>query len=330
MIERRAVSTMVAVALAAACFTNPRSDDAALGTPSESVVVEPCQVDVSVAMADSVLLGCLRAHERFAELLAAPGLPITIHEDSGIASSLDIRDGRIHMTLGNRQRLGELTSSWTKESSVGIDATEFVAHELGHAQLFFHVDPDGPPATDGYGTTLPDWFDEAAAIWNEPDESLLSRLERARELPDSAFDVVALTTRRHPMTMPGGTPGVRRDFLIIGGTRCRVPDCAPADELAPRILVRSVDAAGVVRVDTLRPGDPGFDYYDQPDFYAPVAALVVYLHHRGGATLLREIVRRMRAGKSADDVFTGLPGLPRDPADVARDWRAFIRATGTR
>jgi hypothetical protein len=98
----------------------------------------------------------------------------------------------------------------------------------------------------------------------------------------------------------------------------------------PKIVVRSVDSVGVVHVDTLRPGDFGYEHYSQPDFYSPAAALAMYLHERGGAPLLREIVRRMRAGLSSDGVFTGLPGLPRDPNDVARDWLYFVRASAPR
>lgn len=75
---------------------------------------------------------------------------------------------------------------------------ETLPHEIGHALTAAHFFPDGEFTADGYGTPLPDWFEEGLAIWAEPMRHRDRRLAAARALPRDRLDLRAILSGEHP------------------------------------------------------------------------------------------------------------------------------------
>lgn len=62
-------------------------------------------------------------------------------------------------------------------------------------------------------------------------------------------------------------------------------------------------------------------------FYPQSVAVVSFVHEKGGAAAVHELVRRLVADPAqTDNALAGLPGLPALMRDVVAEWNAWIAA----
>lgn len=312
----RAMACLGSIVMAFGCSRPEPAATAALGAGP------PCIVHATSAPADSLLAACERARARFTELLGETAFPVTVLEHDTLDNVGDIRDGRIVFEVTSLGALAERNDPMATRS-----LPEFVMHELGHLLLFAYIDGAHPDSLDGYGSSLPDWVDEGVAMWMEPESLSRSRFENAGKLPDSALDVVALTARRHPNLRAGDGPPFLSVPLLLTAVECDSAICGPYPLGHQYVRIAHwIDLAGVLHVDTIFGGDPLWDWFSGIEFYTKVSTLLPFLHATGGVPLIHEVFARIRAGQAPARVFTALPSLPSDPADVNREWIRFVRS----
>lgn len=145
---------------------------------------------------------CAVARERFAELMGHPVPEVRVVVESrrgyraGTAAGRAVilwpssasMAARARASGGADQAAGHVAAQWR----------EVLPHEIVHALLATRFYPDGDLPEEGYGTPLPDWLEEGAAIWAEPARSRRSRLATARELPRVQRDLRAILEGEHP------------------------------------------------------------------------------------------------------------------------------------
>jgi hypothetical protein len=87
------------------------------------------------------------------------------------------------------------------EKHLAAQWREVLPHEISHLLLAVRFFRDAPATPAGeYGTPLPDWLDEAVAIWAEPTESRQRRVQQLLELPADLRGLRAILTAAHPAT----------------------------------------------------------------------------------------------------------------------------------
>jgi hypothetical protein len=145
---------------------------------------------------------CEAARRRFVELVgAAPAALIFVEERDGYR--IGILDGQA-VVLWPSSRIMRARVGAGAGTGAGADAyvasqwSDVLRHEVAHALTAAHFFPDGEFESTGYGTPLPDWFEEGLAIWAEPAPSRETRLAAARALPAERLDLEAILTMRHP------------------------------------------------------------------------------------------------------------------------------------
>lgn len=156
---------------------------------------------VVVTLADSAraLAACGAARDRFGALFRGdvPRVRVVLWGRGGYRAGTD----------GS-----EAVLFWpTSEAMVKADAPESVAarvraeqwgnvlpHEIAHALLAARFFPDGARQAHMYGTPLPDWLDEAVAIWSETARNRRLRLADARRLPVERSRLLRILTTPHP------------------------------------------------------------------------------------------------------------------------------------
>lgn len=200
---------LLALVLGAAAFS-PSAVQA--GDAGECVVSTESGVPPSSTDERHSLAACHAARASFAELFGepVPGVRIILWEEPHYRMGLLRGEAAIFWPTGEAmtpRRVDPIVA----EMHVEKQWREVLPHEIAHLLLavqFFRDDRTDPG--DGYGTPLPDWLDEAVAIWAEPPESRRRRIEQARELPDEYRDLRSILTRPHPAA--GRTAGyVTRD-----------------------------------------------------------------------------------------------------------------------
>jgi hypothetical protein len=166
-------------------------------------VAEPeCTVEMytpSAADEARARAACEAARARFVSLFGpdVPRVVVLVQERTGYR--IGILDGKAVVlwpgsdALEARVRDGPAGRAW-----IASQWSDVLPHEIGHAltaALFF---PDGQFRPTGYGTPLPDWFEEGVAVWTEPEASRERRLEAGRSLPPGRLDLRTILTMRHP------------------------------------------------------------------------------------------------------------------------------------
>jgi hypothetical protein len=145
---------------------------------------------------------CQIARARFAELFGdpVPGVRVILWEEAHYRMGL-LR-GEAAIFWPSSQALAPRTDDRTAaEEHVASQWREVLPHEISHLLLAVRFFRDAPASRVGeYGTPLPDWLDEAVAIWAEPTESRQRRIEQARELPPEYLDLRAILVTPHPAT----------------------------------------------------------------------------------------------------------------------------------
>jgi hypothetical protein len=146
------------------------------------------------------LHACETARSRFGDLFGDPVPEVRVH-------LWDQPGYRIGLQRGRAVVFWPTTTTMTPNSAdtaavdrhLDLQWREVLPHEIAHLLLAARFFPDNPAApAGGYGTPLPDWLDEAVAIWAEPDASRERRLQQARELPPARQDLRTILASPHP------------------------------------------------------------------------------------------------------------------------------------
>ena len=163
-----------------------------------------------------------------------------------------------------------------------------LTHEAAHLQLVltvnFHASQELKDSYNGYGSFLPDWLDEAVAVFHEPESLKLARRKRfnlATRIPLKNF-----FTMSHP-----GTPSSPQVFRI----EAKTPEEARKKFAA---FKASQHAALQKTAEAL-----GNDKVAVNEFYGQALAVIEYLTARGGLPFFRFVVVEQNAAKSFDEIL---------------------------
>lgn len=173
-----------------------------IGAATPSPTAE-CDVGGQTATEEDLALArtaCETARSSFAELFGEPvsGVRIVIWDRPNYRAGL-LRDQAAVFWPSSEVMSARVVDPAAAERHVASQWREVLPHEIAHVLLAarFYGDAESPlPA--GYATPLPDWLDEAVAIWAEPEESRKKRVEQARALPAERLDLQSILTSPHP------------------------------------------------------------------------------------------------------------------------------------
>jgi hypothetical protein len=143
---------------------------------------------------------CDTAQRRFSELFGtqAPAALVVLHDRPAYELALAGDVGIVFWPNGAALAAG-VGGGEGKDGRADAHWREVLPHELMHAMTMAHFFAHGNVANHGgYGTPLPDWFEEGVAIWGETMESRRARLEQARLLPAARRDLYAILGGAHP------------------------------------------------------------------------------------------------------------------------------------
>jgi hypothetical protein len=163
-----------------------------------------------------------------------------------------------------------------------------LTHEAAHLQLIFTVNFHSSDALkkrfNGYGSFLPDWLDEAVAVYHEPDA--LRRGRRERFKLSTHIPLRTFFTMNHP-----GEAGGAQVIEIEAKT----------PEEAQRKLAEFRDS----QHDNLRTSAEALtkDPVSVDEFYTQSLAVIEYLAARGGAPFFRFVLVQQNYGFFMDDIL---------------------------
>src|SRR5688572_1312252 len=162
-----------------------------------------CVIDQGRATAADVSraqTACRSARARFAELFgdSVPAVLVVLHEQPGYRVSAEGDVGLVYWPSSSAmaERLGTGAEA---EQKVAAQWREVLPHEIMHALTVARFySKAGGAAHDGYGTPLPDWFEEAVGIWGEPVQSRRTRVRQARSRPELGSALQSILRQPHP------------------------------------------------------------------------------------------------------------------------------------
>lgn len=177
--------------------------------------------------------------------------------------------------------------------------TNALTHEVGHLMLIHWVGKETEGAKDEhrYGSPiLPDWFDEAVAVYLEPAEMKATRrgLMKANLKRYIPFD--QFFTMEHP------GKGLGMDLIerMKEGKRPRVEDILPFSALAE---------AGMV-------------------FYPQCLSVLEFFIEIGGKGFVREMAEMLKQGKAITEIVERLPAeYPRKLTELEKLWLEWVERT---
>ena len=268
---------------------------------------------------------CARVELRFAELFGtrAPTGGLLLSREPGIASEAGY--GKWHLRWPVSARLREAAKSLGKnDGSVMEEWETTLPHEIGHVMLAAFFYPNALPIAEGeYGTPLPDWFDEAVAVWMEPPAMRQERLTQARAMLHQAA-LAQILKARHPFA--DLADGAYQTRIVLNGP-CR-RQCGsrirPSD--TQRIVNRIFRDGRVEAETTYFAGDSLARDEPEARFYAHSFAILQYIVDRGGRRAVRELSARLQQNRFDSSVLIGLPGLPGDSTSLECDWQLWLTA----
>lgn len=202
--------------------------------------------------------------------------------------------------------------------------TATLPHEIGHMLLEADFFPSGRPnALQGYGTPLPDWFDEAVAIWMEPDSVRQRRLVGARRNLDEVPPIGTLISIEHPLRE---VEVIRRETVTLYPCpRAEVCPDRPRWNEGIRITTWR-DRMGQVHADTTYfQGMPPARDPTEEHFYPLAIGVLQYLLDRGGKGAIPALEDRLRTNPNSSEILLGLPGLPSETNALEEDWQLWWR-----
>jgi hypothetical protein len=258
LLTRTATRVLLLLAFAAPPVAAARPDAAAAASPGPRT--DGCSAGGSASHADDAaraIRACVTARDRFAELFGSDSLPaihVVLHDEPGYEVASIGPIGIVYWP--NTRALG---SSVAGSAAMAAQWGEVLPHEVMHALTMARFfSGGGADGHGGYGTPLPDWFEEGIAIWGEPPESRQGRLRQARALPAARLDLSHILQGSHPVAgnaalmapVPGAPPprdeALRAFYPQSIAVLSFVFDAggqAAVSELARRLLATSSSAA---------------------------------------------------------------------------------------
>jgi hypothetical protein len=180
----------------------------------------PCVVSGTSTSADEAraLAACETARARFTALFGveAPAALVMLRDQPGYRTTASGATAVVHW--GNGSALAaQYGSSATARTQIDQQWTDVLPHEIAHALMVAHFYAQGgASAHRGYGTPMADWFEEAAAIWAEPEASRATRLAQARRLPRERQDLEGILAGAHPAATNGVYLASRNGVAVTG------------------------------------------------------------------------------------------------------------------
>jgi hypothetical protein len=168
------------------------------------------------------LLACERARARYAELFGeSPAAHIVLRDEAEYEVASAGGTGIVYWP-GTRALGGTDAGAAGRRAWLDVQWTEVLPHELMHALTMAGFYGEGRvDGHEGYGTPLPDWFEEGIAIWAEPAASRRGRLRQAQALPADRRQLSVILAGEHPvaanLSMLAPQPGaaVPRDEALL-------------------------------------------------------------------------------------------------------------------
>ena len=268
---------------------------------------------------------CARTEMRFAELFGVQAPPggILLSREPGISSEAGY--GKWQLRWPITARLREAARSLDpNDASVIEEWQTTLPHELGHVMVAAHFYPNALPIAEGeYGTPLPDWFDEAVAVWMEPDAMRQERLTQGRAMLANAA-LAQVIRQRHPYAdLADGAYTTR--IVLNGPCRSRCENAQRARPMDTQRIVSRVFRDGRVEAETTYFAGDSLSR-DEPEarFYAHSFAILQYVVDRGGRKGVQALSSRLLANQADPAILLGLPGVPADSASLERDWHQWL------
>ncbi len=165
-----------------------------------------------------------------------------------------------------------------------------LTHEAAHLQLVYTVNFHASAALrsrfNGYGSFLPDWLDEAVAVYHEPDD--LKRARRQRFNLRTRIPLPTYFTMNHP-----GTTG-RAEMIEI-------------EAKTPEEAQQKLSAFKATQHEALRKSAAGLvaNSVTVDEFYTQSLAVIEYLAARGGLPFFRFVLVEQSFGRTFREILPG-------------------------
>jgi hypothetical protein len=186
---------------------------ATLALMAGPVLATECVVEgdsVAIADVERGRVVCKAARGRFVGLLGEPAPSVLVFVEERSGYRIGILEGRAVVLWPSSAAMARRAGGGAvADAYVERQWREALPHEVAHALTAAHFFPEGRFASTGYGTPLPDWFEEGLAIWAEPRASRKSRVAAARQLPAHRLDLASILTMRHPAAGDAAALAVR-------------------------------------------------------------------------------------------------------------------------
>ena len=307
------VKSIIMVLASAACFVTPHISRECRVTGGDSAAREMATTE------------CQYARARFIELFGtAPDADIVLSDSMRLSIDFGQR-GPVLTYPGPNQwmRMDSMLRRGDRLAGSRARETFLLAHEIGHLLLInWYYGHERPQTLPTYGTPLPDWFDEAVAVWSEHDDERQDRRVAAQEYATKDLALAELLTSTHPtMHLQRENPAPVFTETVVRTEKCNGFCVLERDTV---IMIRKQYADGTITVDTLPPHVSADGVSEMNRFYALAGTLLPFLRERGGSVAMRMVIDRMRRGVAPHEVVERLPGLPPDNAAIEAEWRAWL------
>ena len=279
------VTALALIATAGAEFTVTSTNYVIVGPSAEGMEQRQAQLEWSARVFET-LLGVRPPRGRVVVSDAPVGSVVSMNGDTAALINT------IPLTPQPPAADGSLWNlSWFANERTGNGrGPKFTAitHEAAHLQLVmtvnFHASDALKASFNGYGSFLPDWLDEAVAVFHESDT--LKRARRERYNPAARIPLKNFFVMSHP-----GTPSSPQVLTI---------DAKTPEEARKKFTAfkQSQHAALKRTVDSLKADAASVDLY-----YSQALAVIEYLIARGGLPFFRYVVIEQNSGKSFDEIL---------------------------
>jgi len=284
------------------------------GAPACRVVGATSKQDVRLAT-----LACETAEARFKQLFRADTEPMVI------VLSGDGADLRAEWVL-HWHTSDELRRFATRAGLIGSEVEshvteqweEVLPHEIGHVFVWQYLENRRARRIAGeYATPLPDWFEEAVAIWMEPEHLRRQRLIMARIFWQDLPPIEDIVHGEHPRAHDP-------DPATITWEREAAPCEGACPDSAIKVTVRQFPDGRVV-VDTQYVAAYPWEVDGRDYYYPQVYSVLAYIHDVGGYEAVNTIARRLRRNPRDPNHLRNLPNLPSDLHTLDQAWRSWLQ-----
>jgi hypothetical protein len=308
--------------LCAGIIVIPPSLETAVETPSEA-----CRLERSGKASGPSADICERIGRRWTMLMRTSPIPGAIRlVDRDGYRGIDTDQSWVLESPLPETRSGD-SAYRSRDGLLRYYAENIIPHEAGHRVFAVYIGKLRVWATPNqYGTQLPDWLDEAAAVWME---SAVMRRKRVAAIRSSTPLLESLVTLEHPNAeLVNSSNG---DFRL--STRTVTPPCAKCtwlpDSLRKKyqVMDSGTDAGGrqktVIWYSDKSPTKT--TTFEEREFYPLAYSLLRFIRIRGGVNAVRELISRYQINpRPRVEVLSALPGLPASLPAFEKAWHAFL------